>query len=51
MSDDNNNRVLGRMGARQLTQNEIENTVGGGATLLSVILTSPASNPDRRLDS
>jgi hypothetical protein len=51
MSNENNNRVLSRMGARQLTENEIEETFGGVATLLSVILTAPASNPDRRLDS
>ncbi len=51
MSNENNNRVLSRMGARQLTQDEIEGIYGGIPTLLSVILTSPASNPDRRLDS
>lgn len=51
MSNENNNRVLSRMGARQLTPNEIDGIFGGGATLLSVILTAPASNPDHRLDS
>jgi hypothetical protein len=52
MSNENNNRVLSRMGARQLTRNEIDEVTGAlAATLLSVILTSPASNPDHRLDS
>ena len=45
------NRVLTRMGARQLTQNEIEQTAGAGATLLSVIVTNTAGNPDQRLDT
>ncbi|HKR97793.1 MAG TPA: hypothetical protein VJW55_20615 [Candidatus Angelobacter sp.] len=51
MSNDNNNRVLGRMGARQLTPNEMDNVGGGGATLLSVIRTGSAAAPDQRLDS
>ena len=46
-----NNRVLSRMGARQLMHNEIDNVGGGFHTLLSVMLTNPASNPDRNLDS
>jgi hypothetical protein len=45
------NRVLTRRGARQLTQNEIEQTTGAGATLLSVIVTNTGGNPDQRLDS
>ena len=51
MSNDNNNRVLSRMGARQLTQNETDNVGGGGATLLSVIRTGSAANPDQSLDT
>lgn len=51
MSNENNNRVLSRMGARKLTENEIDGTFGGVATLLSVILTLPTTNPDHRLDS
>ncbi|HEY7402260.1 MAG TPA: hypothetical protein VIB39_01965 [Candidatus Angelobacter sp.] len=51
MSNENNNRVLSRMGARQLAQNEIDEVAGGIPTLLSVILTGSSSNPDHRLDS
>jgi hypothetical protein len=48
----NNNRVLSRIGARQLVQNETNEVTGGLIpTLLSVLLTAPASNPDHRLDS
>jgi hypothetical protein len=50
MSNDNN-RVLTRMGARQLTQNEVTQITGAGATLLSVIVTNTAGNPDQRLDT
>lgn len=51
MSNENNNRVLSRMGARKLTENEIDRIYGGIPTLLSVMLTLPATNPDRHLDS
>jgi hypothetical protein len=50
MSNDNN-RVLTRRGARQLTPNEIDQTSGAGATLLSVIVTNTNGNPDQKLDS
>jgi hypothetical protein len=50
MSNDSN-RVLTRRGARQLSHDEMEQTAGGGATLLSVIVTNTAGNPDQRLDS
>jgi hypothetical protein len=50
MSNDNN-RVLTRRGARQLTQNEIEQTAGAGATLLSVIVTNTNGSTDQKLDS
>ena len=45
------NRVLTRRGARQLSHDEMEQTTGASITLLSVILTSPVSNPDHRLDT
>ena len=46
-----NNRVLTRKGARQLTQNEIEQTAGAANTLLSVIITNQNGNRDQRLDN
>jgi len=47
-----NNRVLTRRGARQLSQDEIEQTSGAGATLLSVIMTTTTSgSSDQKLDS
>jgi len=45
------NRVLTRRGARQLSQNEIEQTAGRANTLLSMMLTNSAGHPDQRLDS
>jgi hypothetical protein len=45
-----NNRVLGRMGARQLSQNEAEDITGGANTLASVLATGPVNNPDDLLD-
>ncbi|HEY7402261.1 MAG TPA: hypothetical protein VIB39_01970 [Candidatus Angelobacter sp.] len=50
MSKENNNRVLSRMGARQLTQGEIEGVTGARISILSVIRTGTASNPDFTLD-
>ena len=50
MSNNNDNRVLIRMGARQLTQNEMEQVAGGKLTLASVLATGPVSNPDDILD-
>jgi len=51
MSSENNNRVLSRMGARQLTQNEIEQVTGARiSSLLSVIITGSEGNRDERLD-
>lgn len=46
-----NNRVLTRRGARQLSENEMEQTSGAAATLLSVIATNTAGSPDQRLDT
>jgi hypothetical protein len=50
MSNNNENRVLSRMGARQLTQSEVEQVAGGKLTLASELLTGPVSNPDDILD-
>lgn len=47
----NNNRVLTRRGARQLSQDEIDQAAGGINTLLSVIITTQNGNRDQRLDS
>jgi hypothetical protein len=47
----NNNRVLTRRGARQLSQDELEQATGAGATLLSVIVTNTNGNSDQKLDS
>ena len=47
-----NNRVLNRIGARQLTQKEMEQIAGGGvSTRASITLTGPANNPDTGRDS
>ena len=46
-----NNRVLTRRGARQLSQDEIDQTAGGINTLLSVIITTQNGSRDQRLDS
>lgn len=52
MSNNTENRVLNRMGARQLTQNEIDQINGARLvpTLLSVLITGPASHPDEFRD-
>lgn len=47
----NDNRVLIRKGARPLSQDEIEQTAGAGATLLSVLVTNTDGNADQKLDS
>jgi len=52
MSQENTNRVLNRMGARQLTQKEMEQIAGGGRnTHASLTMTGTASNPDTGMDS
>jgi hypothetical protein len=49
---DENNRTLNRMGARKLSQNELEEVSGGLIpTRLSVLVTGPSSNPDQSLDT
>ena len=50
MSNNNDNRVLIRMGARQLTQNEVEQVAGGKLTFASVLVTGPVNNPDDTFD-
>lgn len=51
MSNENNKRVLTRMGARQLTQNEIEQIAGSRLnTLATALPTNPISHPDTMLD-
>lgn len=52
MSNSNNNRVLGRIGAHMLTQEEAEAVSGGIiSTLLSHIITNVLNNPDSLRDS
>lgn len=46
-----NNRVLTRRGARQLSHDEMEQATGAAITLLSVIVTNTAGSPDQRLDT
>jgi hypothetical protein len=49
-NNNNDNRVLGRMGARKLNDNEADQVTGGIVpTLLSVIYTNGGT--DHRLDS
>ena len=52
MSNNQENRVLSRRGARELTQDETQGVTGGVIipSLLSVIRTGPATNPDHSLD-
>lgn len=48
----NNGRVLQRMGARELTQDEVAKVNGALLTLLSVIVTNaPGGGYDDHLDS
>lgn len=51
MSNKNNHRVLSRMGARQLNQNDLDGVTGGNATLLSVIRTGTPTSQDFNLDT
>ena len=52
MPNQDNNRVLSRMGARQLSQNELDEVLGGLIpTRLSVLATGPTSNPDHSFDT
>lgn len=51
MSNQDNNRVLSRMGARKVSQSELDE-IGGGfiPTRLTVLTTGPSSNPDHSFD-
>ncbi len=49
MSNDNN-RVIVRKGARQLTQNEIEQIAAAANTVATALPTSPISHPDTMFD-
>ena len=52
MSNNNENRVLNRIGARFLTEKELEEIAGGLIpTRLTVLVTGPASHPDQSLDT
>lgn len=51
MSNNNENRVLSRMGARQLTSNELEQITGAGFTRASLTGTNTMSSPDTDMDS
>jgi hypothetical protein len=50
MSNNKENRVLSRMGARQLTTSELEHVAAAANTLASSLATGPVSNPDDILD-
>ena len=45
-----NNRVLIRMGAYQLTQKEMEQVAATANTVATALPTSPISNPDTMFD-
>lgn len=52
MSNQDNNRVLTRMGARKLSQNELDEIAGGFIpTRLTVLVTGTSNNPDRSTDT
>jgi hypothetical protein len=52
MSNADNNRVLTRMGARKLTQEELDGVSGGLIpTRLSVLVTGPSNHPDQSFDT
>jgi hypothetical protein len=52
MSNENKNRVLNRMGAHELTQDEIDKVAGARLfTFASVVITGPIHNPDQYLDT
>jgi hypothetical protein len=50
MSNNNANRVLNRMGARQLTHNEVEQVAGGKLTFATALITGTTNNPDDTFD-
>jgi len=51
MSSQNNNRVLNRMGARKLTQDEVEQITGARTiTVATGLPTGTLNNPDTMVD-
>jgi hypothetical protein len=50
MSNNNEKRVLSRMGARQLTHNEVEQVAGGKLTFATALITGTTNNPDGTFD-
>jgi hypothetical protein len=50
MSNEKNNRVLTRMGARQLTKNEIDQVAAAKLTFATALVTGPVNNPDDSFD-
>jgi hypothetical protein len=52
MSNADNNRVLTRMGARKLSQEELDGVSGGLIpTRLSTLVTGTSGNPDQSFDT
>jgi hypothetical protein len=52
MSKKDNNRVLTRMGARKLSEEELDGVSGGLIpTRLSTLVTGTSSNPDQSFDT
>ena len=50
MSNEKNNRVLTRMGARQLSKNEIDQVAAAKLTFATALVTGPVNNPDDTFD-
>jgi hypothetical protein len=50
MSNENNKRVLIRMGARELTKAELDRVAAAKLTFASVLITGPVNNPDESFD-
>lgn len=51
MSNKKDNRVLSRVGARQLTSDELEQITGAGFTRASLTGTNTMHSPDSDMDS
>ena len=52
MPNKDNNRVLTRVGARKLSQSELDEIFGGLIpTRLTVLATGPSNNPDHSFDT
>ena len=52
MPNKDNNRVLTRVGARKLSEQEMDGVSGGLiSTRLSVLVTGSSSNPDQSFDT